>query len=66
MQKERSEMYDDVFSELREQSDSLGESLDTESETNGAPAESDGGRYRVLTPRQRARLHETSAILYLG
>lgn len=62
-------MYDDVFSDVRWISDSgASESNAYEAEPEPAivNAEPDRGRLRVLTPRQRARLIEPTAILYLG
>lgn len=69
MQKERKGMYDEVFSDVRWLSD-MGATETNAHEAEPEPAmiapESERGRLRVLTPRQRARLIEPTSILYLG
>lgn len=62
-------MYDDVFSDVRWLSDLGSIELtvqDSDAEPTTTVSQNESGRLRILTPRQRARLIETSSILYLG
>lgn len=62
-------MYDEVFSEVRwlsEMGSSDMSNHEPEAEPTSTALQNESGRLRVLTPRQRARLTETSSILYLG
>ncbi|MGV3616863.1 MAG: hypothetical protein ACO1SV_16170 [Fimbriimonas sp.] len=64
----RNEMYNEVFSDVQGPTEAMRESTPYEGERDlyETATETDGRRFRVLTPRQRARLMEPSPSLYLG